>query len=268
MFLPSSRSSKSRDCFIDSMAPCSFPGSILLSVDLVAMGNSDFTVCSVPHCLQQSCRGSIRCRSHTLLTLQQRWHNPSFIAQAVDGVSQDDAQAFIEKQWHCDGKFLEVLVLLNNLDDPGWADETGYRPKILILDTEWTMRAGKPHEVTFLDFRTVEMILGVFIQYERGSTVTDRIRDQCTPVEFSNLVKVAIHPRDVILEWSIYSHVSLDLRMVQNVFNDTRYSIATNGETYCFSPFISIKLGPIYITPPSNSVPCNSPWLRAQGCFS
>jgi len=76
------------------------------------------TVCSVSSCLQERWRRSSQCPFHVLCSYRQRWYDPSHITQAVNNISQDTVRSFTEKQWHYNEKFLKVLTLLENLQDP------------------------------------------------------------------------------------------------------------------------------------------------------
>ena len=90
-----------------------------------------------------------------------------------------------------------VLRLLSKLQDPTRTDGTGYRPKILVLDTEWGLYDSKPHEASFLDLCSGRKLLDVYIGHderiplraEKDMSTTEEIgtRSLCTPHELGSL---------------------------------------------------------------------------------
>ncbi|KAK7948922.1 uncharacterized protein PG986_009808 [Apiospora aurea] len=63
-----------------------------------------------------------------------------------------------------DTKFLRFLMLLRHLQDPDWTDETGYRPKVYTIDTEFSILRGLVTEISFWDFLDNKMALELDLQ--------------------------------------------------------------------------------------------------------
>ena len=49
----------------------------------------------------------------------------------------------LERRWIQLDSFNTITTLLSNLENPGWTDDSGYRPKVLIVDTEFSPYSAK-----------------------------------------------------------------------------------------------------------------------------
>lgn len=166
--------------------------------------------------------------------------------------------------WTVTTRFRSVLQVLKNLKDLEWVDNTRYRPKIYLIDTEFYMRTGEVFQASILDFVENEMLVDAClinqksdvkdIQLEpseeafRNNILLKQIagqsgRKSCTRQELAEMVNSSgITKRDFFLEWSNRRHNSLDLSFVREIMNDAGYEDILPLESHSVSLIREFRL--------------------------
>lgn len=130
------------------------------------------------------------------------------------------------KMWKCPLSYIPLLALLRDLEDPNWRNTNGYRPRVLVLDTEFRHRTSPdpliPYQISIWGLITNTRVINMALVKDRSAIGDDQ--ENCQTVQYDEVghhIKKHINAEDFVIEWSIRKPgtFGLDLSVVRNVLD-------------------------------------------------